>query len=87
MMLREKFSKEIDEYKKRIEVINEELSNIKTNEDRIETSIAIFEKYKHIDKLTKELVDEFVDEILIGEVNVENNTRDIDISFNLIRLD
>lgn len=87
MMLREKFSKEIDEYKKRIEVINEELSNIKTNEDRIETSIAIFEKYKHIDKLTKEIVDEFVDEILIGEVNAENNTRDIDISFNLIRLD
>lgn len=87
MMLREKFSKEIDEYKKRIEVINEELSNIKTNEDRIETSIAIFEKYKHIDKLTKEIVDEFVDEILIGEVNAEKNTRDIDISFNLIRLD
>ena len=43
-------------------------------------------KYKHIDKLTKEIVDEFIEQVLIGEINPETNTRDIEIEFNLIRL-
>lgn len=87
MMLREKFTKEIDEYKKRIEVIEEELLNIKTTEERITTSQSLFKKYKHIEKLTKEIVDEFIDGVLIGKVNPETNERDIDIELNLIRLD
>ena len=87
MMLREKFSKEIEEYKKRIKVINDELLNIKTNEEKVQTSKKVFEKYKHIDKLTKEIVDEFIEQVLIGEINPETNTRDIEIEFNLIRLD
>ena len=87
MMLREKFSNEIEEYKKRIEVINDELLNIKTNEEKVQTSKKVFEKYKHIDKLTKEIVDEFIEQVLIGEINPETNTRDIEIEFNLIRLD
>ena len=41
----------------------------------------------NIDKLTKEIVDEFIEQILIGEINPETNTRDIEIEFNLIRLD
>lgn len=87
MMLREKFSKEIEEYKKRIEVLNDELLNIKTNEEKVQTSKKVFEKYKHIDKLTKEIVDEFIEQVFIGEINSETNTRDIEIEFNLIRLD
>lgn len=87
VMLREKFKNEIDEYKKRIENIDAELSSIKTKEDEITSSKSIFEKYRHIDKLTKDIVEEFIDGVLIGEINPETNTRDIDISLNLIRLD
>lgn len=87
IMLREKLTKEIDEYKKRIKVIDEELLNIKTTEKRIITSQSLFKKYKHIEKLTKEIVDKFIDRVLIGKVNPLTNERDIDIEFNLIRLD
>ena len=77
LMFREKFSKEIENYKKRIEIINEELENIKSKEENIKTSKNIFEKYRHIDKLTKEIVDEFVDVIKIGKIN--KNEREVKI--------
>ena len=85
-MFREKFSKEIENYKNRIEIINEELENIKSKEENIKTSKNIFEKYRHIDKLTKEIVDEFVDVIKIGKINKETKSRDIDIHLNIINL-
>ena len=87
VMLREKFAKEVEEYQKRVQIINEELLSIQLNEQRAPTSQSIFKKYKHIDKLTKEIVDEFIDCISIGKINPETNERDIDIEFNLIRLD
>ena len=71
----------------RKQVIDEELLNIKTTEKRIITSQSLFKKYKHIEKLTKEIVDKFIDRVLIGKVNPLTNERDIDIEFNLIRLD
>ena len=39
-----------------------------------------------IDKLNKEIVDEFIDTVWIGKVNPETNTRDIDIELNIIKL-
>lgn len=87
MMFREKFVKEIDDYKRRIEKINEELNMVKTKEENIKTSKEIFEKYRHIDKLTKEIVDEFIDVVKIGKINEEINSRDIDIHLNIINLE
>jgi hypothetical protein len=63
------------------------MSNIKTKEEKVNSSKAIFEKYKQINSLSKEIIDEFIEEVLIGKVNPENNTRDIDVIFNFIRLD
>ena len=87
ILFREKFTNEIEEYKNRVEVINEELNNIKTKEENVKTSKNIFEKYKHIDKLTKEIVDEFIDVVKVGKINKEDNSRDIDIHLNIINLD
>ena len=47
----------------------------------------IFEKYKHIDKLTKVIIDEFVDVVQIVSLNKETNERDIDIHLNIINLE
>lgn len=41
---------------------------------------------RHIDKLNKEIVDEFIDKVWIGKVDPETNTRDIDIELNIIKL-
>ena len=87
MMFREKFSKEIDEYKKRIEVINLELSEIKSKEENISTTTEIFKKYKQIKELNREIIDEFIDVVLIGKIDPETNEREIDIEMNVIKLD
>ena len=86
MMFREKFLKEIEECKKRIQIIDEELNKMEEKESNVQNSEAIFKKYRHIDKLNKEIVDEFIDTVWIGKVNPETNTRDIDIELNIIKL-
>ncbi len=87
VMFRTKFSKEVEEYKKRLTIIEDELKNIKDKEEHINISKSVFEKYRHIDKLSKDIVDEFVDVIKVGKVDHLTNTRDIDIHLNIINLD
>lgn len=87
IMLREKFTKEIDDYRKRMDNIKESLSQLRDKEQLVESSVKIFEKYKHIDKLTRVVVDEFVDVVKIGSINFETNERDIDIQLNIINLE
>ena len=87
IMLREKFTNEIEEYKSRIETIKESLAELRDKEDLVQTSVKIFEKYKHIDKLTKVIIDEFVDVVQIVSLNKETNERDIDIHLNIINLE
>ena len=77
----------IDEYKKRIEVINLELSEIKSKEENISTTTEIFKKYKQIKELNREIIDEFIDVVLIGKIDPETNEREIDIEMNVIKLD
>ena len=86
-MFKEKFSKEIDEYKNRIEIIDLELSEIKSKEENISTTTEIFKKYKQIKELNREIIDEFIDAVLIGKINPETNEREIDIEMNVIKLD
>ena len=86
LILKDKFVKEIKNYKKRIETIEKELKMIEINEQNIKTSKEIFEKYRHINKLTKEIVDEFIDVVKVGKINKEAKVRDIDIHFNIINL-
>ena len=86
MMFRKKFLKEIEDYKSRISIIEEELKKVEQIEDNVQNSEAIFKKYRHIDKLNKEIVDEFIDKVWIGKLDPDTNTRDIDIELNIIKL-
>lgn len=83
MMFKEKFSKEIYDYKSRMTIIEEELQKIKNIEDNVQNREAIFNKYRHIDKLNKEIVFEFIDKVWIGKVDPKTNVRDIDIELNI----
>ena len=83
---KEKFTKEIAEYQNRLKIIDKELENITSKEQNIQTSINLFEKYKHIDTLTREVVDEFVDVVYVGKLNPKTKERDIDIHLNIINL-
>ena len=87
IIFREKFLKEIDEYKKRIEIINLELSKIKSKEKNISTATEILKKYTQIKQLNREIIDELIDIILIGKINQETNEREIDIKMSVDKLD
>lgn len=60
--------------------INElEKSKCQENFERNE----LFEKYRHIDKLTPEILNEFVEKIYMGTYNKVTNSRDIKIIWNV----
>ena len=46
------------------------------------SSKEIIKKYRHIKKLDKTIIDEFINTIYIGKLDEINNTRDIEIEWN-----
>ena len=82
-VLRNEYTKDVELYQTRLEEINKQLED---SEERIENSKnieSILKKYKHIKKLTRIIVDEFIEKIYVGALNKETNTRDIKIEWNL----
>ena len=79
----EAYLKEIEDSKKRIQVIEEELGLLKIKADKKEDTINILGKYKRIKELNKIIIDEFIDKIYIGQVNEETKERDIVIEWNI----
>ncbi len=63
----------------RIGNIKKEMTIIKNKKIDISN---IYLKYRHIDNLNIELINEFIDKILIGPINLKNNTRKIKIIWN-----
>ena len=59
-------------------------SFVKTKVEKKEKSNAdnILKKYKHIKKLNKTILDEFIEKVYIGEYDKETKTRDIEIEWN-----
>ena len=82
LMMTNDYSKEIDEYTNRINIINTEITELeKLKEDRKQAD-EILKKYKKINKLNKIIIDEFIDKIYIGTYDNETKTRDIEIEWN-----
>ena len=75
-----------EEYQKRIKIIEKELDSIKIKEKHFQVDIDLLKKYKCISKLTKEIVDEFVDKVYIGKLNSKTKKREIDIHLNIINI-
>lgn len=66
----------------RIETIENEINNLNTIKENKKQANDILKKYKHIERLNKIIVDEFIDKVYIGNCNKENKTRDIEIEWN-----
>ena len=81
--LREEYSKDVESYQNRIEEIDKLLEEQENAEDKKTDIESILKKYKHIDKLNKVIIDEFIEKIYIGNYDEENNTREIKIEWNL----
>ena len=82
-VLREEFSNEVELNEKRLTQIESEIEEINLKKNDIKDIESILKKYKHIKKLNRIIVEEFVDKILIGKLDKETRTRDIIINWNL----
>lgn len=61
----------------------EELDNLKYNKKKKVNLYKNLFKYKHIETLTRDIVDEFIDKIVIGRFNEETKDRPIHIKWKL----
>ena len=81
VMLKNKYQNDINNFNLRIEAINKEIYDIIDKENNATNEKSVLEKYTHIDKLDRLVIDEFISKILIGKKD-ENNNRPIKIFWN-----
>ena len=82
-MLRQGYYNDVENYEKRLEAIKKEMLDTEERKTNTKDIESILKKYKKVDKLTKVIVDEFIDKIYIGKLNKETKTREIKIVWNL----
>lgn len=82
-LIKSQYSLNIDEYNNRISKINEEILNLKNKSNEKKKKEIILKKYKKIEKLTRVIIDEFIDKIYIGEIDPITNKRNIRIEWNV----
>jgi len=81
-MMSKDYFNEIENMMSRIEIIDMQIEELKINKKEKKQADAILKKYKHIKTLNKVILDEFIDKVYIGEIDKDNNTRNIEIEWN-----
>ena len=76
------YNNEIENMMSRIEIIDKQIEELKINKKEKKQADDILKKYKHIKTLNKVILDEFIDKVYIGEIDKDNNTRNIEIEWN-----
>jgi len=76
------YLKEIETMSTRVEYIDIEINNIQLSTEERKQADEILKKYKHIKKLNKVIIDEFIDKVYVGVYDKETKTRDIEIEWN-----
>lgn len=82
IIFKDKFSKDIEKYKKRINLIDVELIKINKKKRKIPCSPQIVKGPIQLKKLNKEIIDKLIDVIFVGGINQEKNEREINIEIN-----
>ena len=80
--LRKKYKDDVDKLNERLLTIDDELKLIEIKQNKLKNKEALLSKYQHIEELTPQMLDEFIDKIQVGKVNPVDNTRDITIVWN-----
>ncbi len=81
-MLKEDYSKDVEVAENRLKEIEDELFEFSNKAENQVDVDKILKKYKHIDKLNKFIVDEFIERIYIGKIDKDTNVREIRIVWN-----
>lgn len=76
------YNKDEDSLKNQIKSIDNEINFYKMKEESLNNYQELINRYQHLEKLNKVIIDEFIDKIYIGEFDKKNNTRNIKIKWN-----
>ena len=82
IMLSNDYLKQIENLSKRLDAVEKEINNYNSLIADRKIAEEIIKKYRHIKKLDKTIIDEFINTIYIGKLDEINNTRDIEIEWN-----
>ena len=84
VMIKNKYQTDTNNFNLRIESINIEMNEIKEKQNNVINENCVLEKYTHIEKLSRFVIDEFISKILVGKKD-ENNIEEIAQEANKIR--
>ncbi len=84
ILLMNKYKDDTTMLEDRLKIIKKEITAINNQKETLNTKQNIFEKYRYIDKLNIEIINNFIDKIIIGSYNKEKNDRDLKIIWNFI---
>ena len=76
------YNSDNERLKEQLKFVDNEINNYRLGKSLNKNVDELFNKYQRLEKLNKVIVDEFVDKIYIGKIDVENRTRDIEIKWN-----
>ena len=76
------YNKDEDSLKSQIKSIDNEIKFYKMKEESLNNYQELINRYQHLEKLNKVIIDEFIDRIYIGAFDKKNNTRNIKIKWN-----
>lgn len=82
LILRTKYKEDYSNLEERLEKIQKNLTAIYAKQDVLKDKKTLFSKYKHVDKLDINVVNDFIEKIVIGAYDEVSNTRKINIVWN-----
>ena len=82
LILINKYKDDNTKLEERMKIIKKEISITNSKKENLKSTKNIFKKYRHIDSLSLEIVNDFIDKVLIGNYDEKSNTRKIKIVWN-----
>ena len=84
LVLMNKYKDDIDKFSERKKIILKERAIINKKKETLKSKKNIFKKYEHIHKLNVEIVNNFINKILIGKYDKKANKREIFIIWDFV---
>ena len=77
-----KYKDDNSRLEERAKIIKKEIALTTSKKESVKSKENIFKKYRHIEKLSIEIVDDFIDKIFIGNYDETTGSRDIKVLWN-----
>ncbi len=80
-LFKENFKNDKNSLIARLEIINKKIKEIEDADFKFEEAGKIYKKYNSIKEIAREIINEFIDKIIVGEYNPDTDSRDIKIKW------